>query len=181
MSGDVRRSYVIGLGANLGDRLSTLKSAVLGLQAHGTVRALSSLYECAPVGPPQPDFLNAAVLLDSSLVPGELLAGLLAIERAHGRERRERWGARTLDLDLLFSPGLCLNEPHLTLPHPELTRRAFALTPLVDVAAEACDPSSGTRYAELLRRLGEQGVRRVETSSAWDPRPAGVAAPGRAE
>lgn len=181
MSGDVRYSYVIGLGANLGNRLSTLQSAVLALQAHGVVGAVSALYECAPVGPPQPDFLNAAVLLDSALAPSDLLVELLAIERAHGRERRERWGARTLDLDLLFSPGFTLSEPHLTLPHPELARRAFALAPLVDVAAEARDPSSGVRYADTLRGLGEQGVRLVETSAGWDPRPAGAAAPGRAE
>jgi 2-amino-4-hydroxy-6-hydroxymethyldihydropteridine diphosphokinase len=181
MSGDVRRSYVIGLGANLGDRLSTLKSAVLDLREHGVIRAISGLYECAPVGPPQPDFLNAAVLLDSALSPIQLLGELLAIERAHGRERRERWGARTLDLDLLFSPALVLSEPQLTLPHPELPRRAFALAPLIDVAAEAEDPHSGTRYVELLLRLGEQGVRRIETSTGWDPRPVGAAAPGRAE
>ena len=181
MSGDVRRSYVVGLGANLGDRLATLKSAVLALQQHGAVLAVSGLYECAPVGPPQPHYLNAAALLDSALAPGQLLTQLLAVERAHGRERRERWGPRTLDLDLLFSPALLLNEPALTLPHPELTRRAFALTPLLDVAAEACDPHSGVPYAELLRALGDQGVRHVETCAGWDPRPVGGAAPGRAE
>jgi len=181
MSGDVRRSYVVGLGANLGDRLTTLKSAVLALQQHGAVQAVSALYECAPVGPPQPHYLNAAVLLDSGLAPGQLLTQLLAVERAHGRERRERWGPRTLDLDLLFSPSLLLNEPDLTLPHPELTRRAFALTPLVDVAAEACDPRSGARYADLLGALEDQGVRRVETRAGWDPRPDTSVAPGRAE
>jgi 2-amino-4-hydroxy-6-hydroxymethyldihydropteridine diphosphokinase len=181
MSGDVRRSYVIGLGANLGDRLSTLKSAIVALRPHGLLEGVSDLYECAPVGPPQPDFLNAAVLLDSALAPGQLLKELLAIERAHGRERRERWGPRTLDLDLLFSPLLVLNDPDLTLPHPELTRRAFALAPLVDVAHEARDPRSGTRYAELLLALGEQGVRRIQSSAGWDPRPDGPGAPGRAE
>lgn len=181
MSGDVRRCYVIGLGGNLGDRLATLKSAVLALQAHGAVQAVSALYECAPVGPPQPHYLNAAVLLESAFAPGHLLTQLLAVERAHGRERRERWGSRTLDLDLLFSPALVLNEADLTLPHPELTRRAFALTPLVDVAAEARDPHSGVRYADLLLGLGEQGVRRLETRAGWDPRPVRSSAPGRAE
>jgi 2-amino-4-hydroxy-6-hydroxymethyldihydropteridine diphosphokinase len=181
MSGDVRRSYVIGLGANLGDRLATLKSAVLALHPHGMVRAVSALYESAALGPPQPGYLNAAVLLDSALAPGQLLTQLLGIERAHGRERRERWGPRTLDLDLLFSPSLLLNEPGLTLPHPELTRRAFALAPLLDVAADAREPRSGTRYADLARALGEQGVRRLETSAGWDPRPDRFAAPGRAE
>jgi len=163
MSGDVRRSYVSAL------------------QAHGDVQAISHLYESAAVGPPQPDYLNAAVRLESPLAPGRLLLELLTIERAHGRERRERWGPRTLDLDLLYSPALLLNEPDLTLPHPELTRRAFALTPLLDVAPNALDPHSGVRYAALLAALEPQGLRRFETALDWDPRPNRLVAPGRAE
>ena len=181
MSGDVCRSFVIGLGANLGDRVATLKSAVLELAMLGQVRAISALYETAAVGPPQPDYLNAAVLLESSRAPSELLAQLLEVERSHGRERRERWGPRTLDLDLLFSPALVLREPALTLPHPELTRRVFALAPLLDVAPGACDPLSAEPYANLLAALGDQGVRRLETAEHWDPRPNGERAPGRAE
>ncbi len=185
MSDDVRPSYVIGLGANLGDRLLALKSAVLALEGHGRLWGVSDLYEAAPVGPPQPDYLNAAVLLESPLLPQDLLAELLAIERAHGRERRGRWGPRTLDLDLLYSPGLVLAEPGLTLPHPELVRRAFALVPLLDVVPEARDPHSGQRYADLVMPLETQGVRRLETGASWDPRPnrsgTQARAPGRAE
>lgn len=181
MSGDVRRSFVIGLGANLGERVTTLKSAVLGLARLGPVQAISALYATAAVGPPQPDYLNAAVLLESNLEPLELLGQLLEVERAHGRERRERWGPRTLDLDLLFSPALVVNEPALTLPHPELTRRVFALAPLLDVAPDALDPRSGQRYRDLILALGDQGVRRLETAESWDPRPNGTDAPGRAE
>jgi 2-amino-4-hydroxy-6-hydroxymethyldihydropteridine diphosphokinase len=181
MSGDVCRSFVIGLGANLGDRLGTLKSALAGLSRLGHVRGLSALYETAAVGPPQPDYLNAAVLLESKLGPLELLGQLLEVERAHGRERRERWGPRTLDLDLLFSPALIVSDPALTLPHPELTRRVFALAPLLDVAPEARDPRSGERYGDLVLALGDQGVRRLETGESWDPRPNGADAPGRAE
>ena len=181
MSGDVRLSYVIGLGANLGDRLASLKSAVLALQPHGEVRAISDLYESAAVGPPQPDYLNAAVLLESALGPQQLLAELLAVERAHGRERRERWGARTLDLDLLDSPGLVLDEPGLTLPHPELLRRPFALAPLLDVSPDGRDPRSGRRYADLALALEPRGLRRLETRVRWDPRPNRSRAPGRAE
>lgn len=166
MPDDLRR-YVIGLGANLGDRLLTLRSAVHGLAQHGTVLAVSGLYETDPIGPAQPDFLNAAILLASELAPVPLLETLLSLERAHGRERRERWGARTLDLDLLFSPGLVLSTPQLTLPHPELTRRAFALVPLLDVAQEARDPISGEPYSELLARLPRGGVRRFETGANW--------------
>lgn len=166
---DQRRAYVIGLGANLGDREATLRSAIRALAKLGAVLAISDLYETAAVGPPQPDYLNAAVLLESSLEPAGLLAELLQVERAHGRERRERWGARTLDLDLLYSPDLALSEPSLTLPHPELTRRAFALCPLLDVAPEAREPGSGRRYAELFALLEGQGVRRFETRNAWCP------------
>jgi 2-amino-4-hydroxy-6-hydroxymethyldihydropteridine diphosphokinase len=181
MSDDVRLSYVIGLGANLGDRIATLKSAVLALQALGDVRAVSDLYESAAVGPPQPDYVNAAVLLESALGPQRLLAELLAVERAHGRERRERWGARTLDLDLLDSPGLMLVEPGLTLPHPELLRRAFALAPLLDVMPDGREPRSGRRYADLALALETQGLRRLETRVHWDPRPNQAPAPGTVE
>jgi 2-amino-4-hydroxy-6-hydroxymethyldihydropteridine diphosphokinase len=167
MSDDLRRRYVIGLGANLGDRLATLKSAVIALEAHGRLLSVSHLYESAAVGPPQPDYLNAAVLLDSVLEPRQLLTELLVIERAQGRERRERWGPRTLDLDLLYSPELELCESDLTLPHPELVRRAFALAPLVDVAPDAREPGSGARYADLLFDLEAQGVRLLETRASW--------------
>jgi 2-amino-4-hydroxy-6-hydroxymethyldihydropteridine diphosphokinase len=166
MSDDLRH-YVIGLGANLGDRLATLKSARVGLARHGTVVAVSEVYETDPIGPAQPDFLNAAVLVESRLSPPRLLEALLAVERAHGRERRQRWGARTLDLDLLYSQGLILSTPELTLPHPELTRRAFALVPLLDVAPDARDPHSNRPYAELLALLDARGVRRFETEPNW--------------
>jgi 2-amino-4-hydroxy-6-hydroxymethyldihydropteridine diphosphokinase len=169
MSDDPPHLYIIGLGANLGDRAATLKSALRALEQLGAVLGVSHLYESAAVGPPQPDFLNAAVLLESMLTPRRLLGELLVIERAHGRERRERWGPRTLDLDLLHSPDLVLSEADLTLPHPELTRRAFALAPLVDVDPNARSPLSGERYVDLLRALGDQGVRRLETSTTWHP------------
>ena len=168
MSDDLRR-YAVGLGANLGDRLATLRSAARALERHGVVLAVSRVYESAAVGPPQPDYLNAAVLLESPLAPLALLQALLGVERAHGRERRERWGPRTLDLDLLYSPDLILATPELTLPHPELTRRAFALGPLVDVAPDARDPHSGTFYAAHLGAVGTQGLRCFETNGTWGP------------
>jgi 2-amino-4-hydroxy-6-hydroxymethyldihydropteridine diphosphokinase len=169
MSDTARRSYVVGLGANLGDRVATLKSAVLALRAHGSVVSASDLYESAAVGPPQPDYLNAAVLLESVLVPSQLLGQLLAIERSHGRQRRERWGPRTLDLDLLHSPGLVMNEADLTLPHPELAHRPFALAPLIDVAPDARDPLTGARYADVLVALGTTGLRRLAANATWHP------------
>jgi len=166
MSDDLRL-YVIGLGANLGDRRQSLRSAVVALTRAGQVIRLSDLYETAAVGPPQPDYLNAAVLLQSGLAPGALLTVLLEVEQQHGRERREKWGPRTLDLDLLCSPGLVHTGPGLTLPHPELERRAFALVPLLDVLPDARDARSGVSYLEQLSRLERDAVRRVETQASW--------------
>jgi 2-amino-4-hydroxy-6-hydroxymethyldihydropteridine diphosphokinase len=164
---DVARRYVIGLGANLGDRRATLCSALTALGQHGRVRGISAVYETAPVGPAQPDFLNAAVLLESRLSPQALLAELLGIERRHGRERRERWGPRTLDLDLLCADELVLDEPGLSLPHPQLPLRAFALMPLLDVVPGARDARTGMAYAEHLARLERHDVRRLETPDGW--------------
>jgi 2-amino-4-hydroxy-6-hydroxymethyldihydropteridine diphosphokinase len=169
MSDVERRAYVVGLGANLGDRRQTLESAVGRLSTRGSLLAVSDLYETAAVGPPQPDFLNAAVLLESVLTPSALLLELLAVERAHGRVRAERWGPRTLDLDLLHSPGLVVALPDLTLPHPELTRRAFALLPLLDVLPDARDAHSGVAYSDIVRSLATDGVRRLETRHSWYP------------
>jgi 2-amino-4-hydroxy-6-hydroxymethyldihydropteridine diphosphokinase len=170
MSDVLRLRYVIGLGANLGDRLGTLKLAVLALGAIGEVERLSHVYETPALGPPQPDYLNAAALVRSNLSPRALLDELLRIEQRHGRERRERWGPRTLDLDLLLSPGLTLEEPGLSLPHPELGRRSFALVPLLDVLPDARDELSGASYAALLTRLESTPLRRFATSESWDPR-----------
>lgn len=164
---EVSRHYVIGLGTNLGDRLATLRSALAALGRCGSLRAVSAVYETAPVGPAQPDFLNAAVLLESMLSPQALLAELLAIERAHGRERRERWGPRTLDLDLLCAGELVLDEPGLSLPHPQLPCRAFALMPLLDVLPEGRDARSGASYAKHLAGLERHEVRRIETPAGW--------------
>lgn len=169
MSDAAATSFVVGLGANLGDRRATLISAVRELKTRGKLLAVSALYESGAVGPAQPDYLNAAVQLLSPVPAQELLGELMTIERAHGRERRERWGPRTLDLDLLYSPGLVLSELSLTLPHPELTRRPFALYPLLDVAPLSVDPLSGARYADLLATLPSSDLRRLETNTQWCP------------
>ena len=104
-------------------------------------------------GPPQGHFLNGALLLATTLPPLTLLDHMLAIERDRGRERRERWGPRPLDLDLLWSPGLALDEPTLTLPHPRLRLRRFALEPLVELVPDATDPRDGALYATVLAAL----------------------------
>jgi 2-amino-4-hydroxy-6-hydroxymethyldihydropteridine diphosphokinase len=142
--------YVIGLGANLGAREAAFASAITRLDATAGCRVLcvSPFYESEPIGPPQPLYLNAAVRLESSLAPEPLFEALLEIERAHGRVRRERWGPRTLDLDILWATE-SFEGGQLTIPHTCLVDRSFALAPLLDVA-----PELTARYGPRLAALG---------------------------
>jgi 2-amino-4-hydroxy-6-hydroxymethyldihydropteridine diphosphokinase len=128
---------VVALGSNLGDRLAALQSAVAALAAVPGVEvvAVSSVYETDPVGgPPQPDYLNACVLLSTSLPPAELLAEAQSIETSLGRVRRERWGARTIDIDIVDYSGVVQDSAELTLPHPRALSRPFVLLPWAEVA-----------------------------------------------
>lgn len=148
------RRVVIGLGSNLGDRAGNLALAVtrLGDEPGVAVLARSPIYVTPPAGgPPQGDYLNGAVLVLTTLPARELLTRTLAIEHALGRVRPDpvRWGPRTIDLDILWIEGEVHDEPGLTVPHPRLGERAFALRPLLDVVPEAVDPRTGERYAEL--------------------------------
>ena len=143
------RAYV-GLGANVGDRKATIEAAVAALPG---VVAVSALRETEPVGVvDQPPFLNGAAALETQLSARELLDALLAVERELGRERGERWGPRTIDLDLLLFGGETIDEPGLTVPHPRLHERRFALEPLVDLDPELAIPGRG-RLVELLAEL----------------------------
>lgn len=148
----------IGLGSNLGDRLQHLTTAFDELGAVGEVIAVSSIYETAPVGgPEQGDYLNAVALVDTQLAPRVVLDELLRIERSHGRARRERWGPRTLDLDLLVHEGVTVDEPGLVVPHPHIGDRRFVLEPLAEVWPEAPIAPRLTA-AEALRRVLDQEV-----------------------
>jgi 2-amino-4-hydroxy-6-hydroxymethyldihydropteridine diphosphokinase len=159
---------VIGLGSNLGDRRALLADAVRALGAVGRVGRVSPLYETAPVGPPQPRFLNAALVLTTDLEPLALLDALLAIEQRLGRVRLERWGPRLVDLDILWSADGPFDSERLTVPHPELRRRAFALRPLLDVLPDATDPRDGVSYVDVLARLGgDSPVEIVATRAGW--------------
>ncbi|WP_437673672.1 2-amino-4-hydroxy-6-hydroxymethyldihydropteridine diphosphokinase [Sorangium sp. So ce131] len=160
------RRVVLGLGSNLGDRFGTLRAAVEALGADPDLEVLreSPRYESPPAGgPPQGDYVNAAVLLATSLPAREILARTLAVERSLGRTRPDavRWGPRTIDIDVLWIEGEPVAEPDLEVPHPRLCERAFALRPLLDVAPDACDPRTAQPYAALpaasapIRRLGE--------------------------
>ena len=159
---------VVGIGTNLGDRLATVTGAVGALRSTAHVLAVSSVYETLPVGgPPQPDFLNAAVLLEWELLPSTLLEALHGIEAHFGRTRREsdeRWSARTLDLDILWIEGVVLDTPRLVVPHPRLTGRAFALLPMLEVAPFAIDPRTGASFS-LAGARAQSGVRLHTTLS----------------
>jgi 2-amino-4-hydroxy-6-hydroxymethyldihydropteridine diphosphokinase len=138
---------VVGFGANLGDRLLTMRTAVRVLSAATHVERTSHVYVTAPVGElRQPEFLNAAALVLYRGEAEQLLDMLLAIEVGLGRVRRERWGPRTIDLDLLWVQGLFLETPRLVLPHPHLKERAFAVIPLLELVPGAADPRTGERY-----------------------------------
>ncbi|MGD8863344.1 MAG: 2-amino-4-hydroxy-6-hydroxymethyldihydropteridine diphosphokinase [Myxococcales bacterium] len=143
-------THVVGMGANLGSRAATLRAAVARIEhlAGATLEAVAPVYESAAVGPPQPDYLNSAVRLRCAHSPPELLPLLLQVEQDFGRERRERWGARTLDLDILWSEQPC-EQPGLSVPHARLRERWFALAPLLDVA-----PELSPVYGPALRALG---------------------------
>ena len=149
------RAYV-GLGSNLGDRSAALTRALelLGERPGVEVAAVSSFRETDPVGYlEQPRFLNAAVAVETSLEPQELLAALLEIERELGRTRDgPRFGPRTIDLDLLLLEGVTVDEPGLTVPHPRLHERAFALAPLADLDPTIVVPGHGP-VGELLEQL----------------------------
>ncbi len=145
------RAYV-GLGANLGPREVTLRRAVDLLAAANAVEvvAVSPFRETAPVGVvDQPPFLNGAVAIDTSLTPRELLDLLLETERALGRVRGERWGPRTVDLDLLVYGDETVDEPGLRVPHPRLAGRRFALEPLADLDPGLEMPGLGNVSAAL--------------------------------
>jgi 2-amino-4-hydroxy-6-hydroxymethyldihydropteridine diphosphokinase len=160
--------YFIGLGANVGDRLTNLREAVRRLEALGTIVARSRVYASAAVGgPPQGPYLNAAIVLDCELAPLELLARTQEIEEALGRDRPNevRWGPRTLDLDLLMAGArgeVIVDEPSLRLPHPRMKERGFALAPLVDVDATLMHP-------ELLRPLKALLPVAHAAGQAWAP------------
>lgn len=167
------RRVVIGLGSNLGDRAGTIAAAIERLAESPGVRvvAASPLYESEPAGgPPQGDYLNAAVLLETALSGREILERALTIERSLGRVRPApvAWGPRTIDLDLLWIEGEVIADPDLDVPHPRLHERPFALRPLLDVAPDAVDPRSGAPFAEMkaaaapLRRAAEPVIKEAK-------------------
>jgi 2-amino-4-hydroxy-6-hydroxymethyldihydropteridine diphosphokinase len=146
---------VLALGANLGDRATTMQNALGELDTVTGIRviAVSTFVQTAAVGgPPQPDYLNAVALAEVTLSPWELLDACHQVEARHGRRRTVRWGPRTLDLDIITYGDLRVSDPSLELPHPRVRERAFVLTPWLDVDPDAVlpDPDGPIRVSDLL-------------------------------
>ena len=143
--------YHILLGGNLGNRLGYFARAKQLLAQISTIIAESKYYETAAWGVKnQPDYLNQALAVESDLSPKAFLMACLQIEDALGRTRLERWGARTMDIDLLLAQEEVWDLPELQIPHPRLHLRRFALLPLCDIAAEAVHPISNRKIADIL-------------------------------
>lgn len=152
---------IIGMGANMGDRLDTLNRAVkaLALLPRTKVLQASHLYETQPVGfVEQGPFLNANLMVETDLSPMALLGGCLGIEAAFGRERTVKNGPRVLDLDLLLYEGMRSDSFELTLPHPRILERAFVMVPMMDIYPAGRAP--GLYFAPHLKELGASGVER---------------------
>ncbi|PLX98188.1 MAG: 2-amino-4-hydroxy-6-hydroxymethyldihydropteridine diphosphokinase [Desulfuromonas sp.] len=163
---EVTVTAYLGLGSNLGDRLENLRGARKALRKNPAVdiSASAALYETAPMGGPerQPSYLNTVLKIRTTLTPERLLSLCLQIEKDFGRQRKERWGPRTLDIDILFFDTVIRVDSDLVLPHPRLHERTFVLCPLVDLDPDIIHPVVDQRVEELLLRLdATEGVQRV--------------------
>lgn len=153
---------ILGLGGNIGDSRKLMAAALEKLAAHPEIRleAISALYETPPWGKTdQPPFLNVAALVETTLTPRGLLDAILDVERKLGRHRGEKWGPRTVDIDILLFGTGTVDEPGLRIPHPHLHERAFALKPLLDVMPDA--ELAGRRADAWLALTNQTGMRRL--------------------
>jgi 2-amino-4-hydroxy-6-hydroxymethyldihydropteridine diphosphokinase len=160
----------IALGSNLGAPLRQVDTAIveLGRLPDSVLVKQSSWYRSRPIGPAgQPDYINGVAALDTNLAPLKLLHRMQAIENAHGRQREERWGPRTLDLDLLLYGELETSSAELTLPHPRLGERNFVLLPLAEIAPDLVLPC-GTPLGSLLDRCPREGIERWQHERAQE-------------
>ncbi|KAB0680849.1 2-amino-4-hydroxy-6-hydroxymethyldihydropteridine diphosphokinase [Aureimonas leprariae] len=159
---------LIGLGGNIGDPATAMAQALRWLDARddAEVVSVSRLYRTPPWGKTdQPDFLNAVAAIETSLAPWPLLEVCLGVERELKRERRERWGPRPIDLDILDHGGLAYHDDALTLPHPRMAERAFVLVPLADV--DAGFGIGGRTVSTLLSGLDRAGIEPATADGSW--------------
>ena len=173
-----RHRVVLSVGSNLGDRLGTLQGCVhaIGGLPETDVLAISPVYETAPVGgPAQPDYLNAVLVVETGLAPRDLLAATQRIEADFGRTRAERFGPRTLDIDIISYDEEISDDPVLTLPHPRAHERAFVLAPWHDIDPAAALPGRGA-VTTLLAGLA-QARAGVRCRPDLDPDPLDLDAP----
>jgi len=159
---------VIGLGANLGRPEEQLRTAARAIARRVSPPRASSLYQSAAIGPEQPDFLNAALLVSHAGPLADLLRIVQSIEAELGRERKVHWGPRVIDLDLLWAEARTSVTPELTVPHPELPERAFALLPLLELRPLAAVPDTGLPYTAFLPRVQSQRISVVRGPEWWD-------------
>jgi 2-amino-4-hydroxy-6-hydroxymethyldihydropteridine diphosphokinase len=154
MDKEINKS-AIALGSNLGNSLEILENAIASLVEIPGIKLhrKSSWYRTKAVGPPQPDYINGCVILEVEMMPELLLATLLKIETDFGRVRQERWGARTLDLDILLYGERVIDLPTLQIPHPRMCDRAFVLVPLNEIAPDWIVPVSGFPIKELIKAV----------------------------
>ncbi len=155
------RVAYLGLGSNLGDRLATLQRAadLLDAEPGVTLVASSRVWETDPIGgPPQPDYLNVVLRIETDLTAHELLAAGQRVEASLGRVREVRWGPRTIDVDIELFGDETVDDPDLTIPHPRMLERAFVVLPLLELEPDPVLPD-GTRVLDV--RLGDEGVRPV--------------------
>jgi 2-amino-4-hydroxy-6-hydroxymethyldihydropteridine diphosphokinase len=169
VTGAAGEPLVIGLGGNIGGEAAIVERFRRARDALAELGELRSapLYRSAPVGPVQPPFLNTAVRLRiAELLPAELIAAVLEIERLLGRDRRgeERWGPRPIDLDVLVWGARVVRSPELEVPHPRLAERRFALAPLVALLGEAFEVPGHGPAGALLARVGTQAVEEIAAS-----------------
>lgn len=150
----------VALGSNLNSPLAQVKRAAKALAAlpQSTLLALSPWYRTRAVGPGmQGDYINGVAMLDTAMTATQLLTALQAIENEQGRQRNERWGARTLDLDLLLVGDTTINNPELTVPHPRMTERNWVIYPLFDIAPDLVLPD-GLTVESLRSSCGSKGI-----------------------
>ena len=150
------KTVIIGIGSNLGDRALNCEKALEGISGFSDIARVSSFYETEPVGKEdQPGFINCVAEIETELQPHELLGRLKAVEKNLGRERIEKWGPRTIDLDIIFYGDRIIDDSELCVPHPEAHLRRFVLEPLSEIAPGLMHPVLHATVSDLLSRLND--------------------------